>query len=158
MWKISFLSAPSARVSLGRRPRTENSTAPWDTVGMCQVMESFLPVTLQPSAWKAPPLTAPLDEPLSDSSRTTCWAAAAVISDASHASVNRDLRMIDPPIQGGLQESRESDGNRSPQNGRRPTAYGSTFTWPKRTFAPLGTSILAAPCSSTPYSLAIVSP
>src|SRR5947207_2930902 len=44
-------------------------------------MKSFFPVTLHPSAWKAPPLTTPPEEPRSESSRITCWAAAAAVSD-----------------------------------------------------------------------------
>src|SRR4030095_10515123 len=114
MWNTSFLSAPSGRVSLARRPRTENSTAPWLIVGRCQVMESFLFVTLQPSPWKAPPFWAPLVEPpRRESSSTTCCARAACASHASHATVittRAGFLMVQPPIQGGLQESRESAG------------------------------------------------
>src|SRR5262245_5782316 len=117
MWNTSFLSAPSGRVSLGRSPRTENSTAPWVIVERCQVIESFLFVTRQPSPWNAPPFRAPLVEPpRSESSRTTCCASAAPASQTTHAKVittRAGFRMVDPPIRDGLQESRESAGKKN---------------------------------------------
>src|SRR5882672_3601150 len=84
MWNNSFLSLPSGRLSLPMIPRTENWTTPWLTVGICQRIESFLPVTRQPSGAKDPPFDEPWVPPRRESSRISSWDQPALDASAAN--------------------------------------------------------------------------